>query len=183
MQIISYILLLAVTFSSYGVSAQQVIYSEPDRADVRQTNFEILGKVGGNILIYKNIRDNHSMAVYDASMTQIDKVKYNFMPDRVINTDFLTYPDFSYMFYQYQKKNIVYCMAAKINGSGEKVGDPIVLDTTTINFWSSNKLYSIINSEDKQFINVIKINTKNDDSHVVTTILFNKELTMQGRRF
>ena len=182
MQIISYILLLAVTFSSYAVSAQQVIYSEPDRADVRQTNFEILGKVGGNILIYKNIRDNHSMAVYDASMTQIDKVKYNFMPDRVINTDFLTYPDFSYMFYQYQKKNIVYCMAAKINGSGEKVGDPIVLDTTTINFWSSNKLYSIINSEDKQFINVIKINTKNDDSHVVTTILFNKELTMQGRQ-
>ena len=182
MRIIRYILLLAVTVFSFAAIAQQVIYSEPDRTDVRQTNFEILGKVGGNILIYKNLRDNHSMAVYDASMNQVDKIKYNFMPDRVINTDFLTYPDFSYMFYQFQKKNIVYCMAAKINGSGEKVGDAIVLDTTTINFWTSNKMYSIINSEDKQFINVVKINTKNEDSHVVTTILFNKDLTMQGRQ-
>ena len=105
-------LLLATLLTQTSI-AQQVIYSEPDRSDVRQTNFEILGKVGGNILIYKDLRDNHSMAVYDASMNQVDKIKYNFMPDRVINTDFLSYPDFSYMFYQYQKKNIVYCMAAK----------------------------------------------------------------------
>lgn len=182
MRITRYILLLSITFFSFAAISQQVIYSEPDRSDVRQTNFEILGKIGGNILIYKNLRDNHSMAVYDASMTQVDKIKYNFMPDRVINTDFLTYSDFSYMFYQYQKKSVVYCMAVKINGSGEKVGDPVILDTTAINFWTSNKLYSIINSEDKQFINVVKINTKNDDSHIVTTVLYNKDLVLQGRQ-
>ena len=177
-----YSLFLLVTFLSISGIAQQVIYSEPDRADVRQTNFEILGKVGGNILIYKNLRDAHSMAVYDASMNQVDKIKYNFMPDKVINTDFLTYPDFSYMFYQYQNKNVVYCMAVKIDGSGKKVGDPMILDTTGINFWTSNKLYSVINSEDKQLINVIKINTKNDEIHIVTTILFNKELELQGHQ-
>ena len=115
-----YSLFLLVTFLSISGIAQQVIYSEPDRADVRQTNFEILGKVGGNILIYKNLRDAHSMAVYDASMNQVDKIKYNFMPDKVINTDFLTYPDFSYMFYQYQKKNVVYCMAVKIDALAKR---------------------------------------------------------------
>ncbi|MCY7422888.1 MAG: hypothetical protein LH478_14245 [Chitinophagaceae bacterium] len=181
MRINRYILFLLGTFLSLAGIAQQVIYSEPDRSDVRQTNFEILGKVGGNILIYKNLRDVHYMSVYDANMVQLDKVKYNFMPDRVINTDFLSYPDFSYMFYQYQKKNIVYCMAAKINGSGKKMGDPIVLDTTTINFWSSNKLYSVISSEDRQLINVVKINTKNDENHIVTSAIFNKELVLQER--
>ena len=38
------------------VNAQNVLYSEPDKNDYRQTEFEIIGKVGGNILIYKNLR-------------------------------------------------------------------------------------------------------------------------------
>lgn len=171
-----------LAFSLKGFS-QQVVYSETDRNDVRQTNFEILGKVGGNILIYKNIRDTHAMSVYDNDMSQTDRIKYDFLPDRIINTDFLTYPDFCYMFYQYQKKGVVYCMAVKIDGSGKKVGEPMMLDTTAINFWASNKIYSVINSEDKQHIAIIKINTKNDDNHLLTTVLFNKDLKIKEKEY
>ena len=34
--------------------AQKIVYSEPDRDDNRRMNFEIIGKTGGNFLIYKN---------------------------------------------------------------------------------------------------------------------------------
>ena len=176
-------LFILLGFASAEVMSQQVVYSQPDRSDVRQTNFEILGKVGGNVLIYKNLRDNHYMSVYDMQMNQLDKHKLEFFPDKVINTDFLAYPDFAYIFYQYQRRSVVYCMAAKIGETGEIVGKPMVLDTTSINFWASNKIYSVINSEDKQYITVVKINTKDDDNHLVTTVLFNKDLELQEKKF
>ncbi len=177
------IIVFLLAFSSAHVYSQQVVYSEPDRNDVRQTNFEILGKLGGNVLVYKNNRDNHYMSVYDYDMKQIDRIRYSDLPDRIINSEFLSYGDFAYMFYQYQKKNIVYCMAVKIKPDGKWDGDPVTLDTTSINFWASNKIYSVINSEDKQYINVIKINTKNDDSHLLTSALFNKDLALLEKNY
>ena len=57
------VLLCCLFFFSTYIFGQQVTYSEPDRSDVRQTNFEIIGKIGENILIYKNLRDSHAMSV------------------------------------------------------------------------------------------------------------------------
>ena len=34
----------------------------------------------------------------------------------MINVDFFAYNDFSYIIYQYQNKNVVYCNAVKIDG-------------------------------------------------------------------
>lgn len=158
--------------------AQRVFYSEPDRADLRQTNFEIIGKVSGNYLVYKNNREEHEISVYDNEMVQKERVKLAFLPERVINADFLAYPDFSYMIYQHQKRNIVYCMAAKIDGSGKIIGEPTQLDTTAISFFASNKLYSFIHSDDKQHLAVFKINSKNERVHLLTTSVFDKELKL-----
>ena len=33
---------------------QKIVYSEPDRDDARTLNFEVVGKLGGKFLIYKN---------------------------------------------------------------------------------------------------------------------------------
>ena len=65
------------------------------------------------------------------------------------------------MIYQYQKKNVVYCMAAKIDGNGKKIGDVMELDTTHIGFAANNKIYSVLTSEDKTKIIVFKINSRN----------------------
>ncbi|WP_207492235.1 hypothetical protein [Aridibaculum aurantiacum] len=173
-----WLVVLLLTAVAGVAKAQKVVYSEPDRADVRQTNFEIIGKVAGNILIYKGLRDSHHISLYDLDMKQVEKVKLDFLPERIINADFLAYPDFTYMFYQYQKKNIVYSMAAKINGQARIVGEPITMDTTALNFWASNKIYNVIYSEDKQKIAVFKVNSKSDKTHIVTTALFDKDMQL-----
>ena len=170
--------LLAIFFTAITADAQRVTYSEPDRTDLRQTNFEIIGKIGSNFLVYKNNREIHEVSVYNSDMKQTERNKLEFLPERIINADFLAYPDFSYMIYQYQRKNIVYCMAAKLDGSGKIVGEPLQLDTTAISFFASNKLYSFVNSDDKQYISIFKINNKNEKSHLLTTSLFNKELKL-----
>ena len=161
-----------ILLTNQATKAQLISYSEPDREDARDMKFEVMGKMNGIFHVYKNYRDNHFIASFDNNMKQIEKVKLNFLPDRIFNADFLQYADFYYMFYQYQKRNIVYCMAVKLDATAKKIGDPIQLDTTEINFSASNKIYTVLNSEDKQKIMVVKINSKNERIHYLTSSLF-----------
>ena len=169
-------------FASVTGFSQRITYSEPDKDDSRTLNFEVLGKLNGKILVYKNYRDFHFISVYDNDMKLVDKTKLDFIDYRVLNTEFIQYSDFVYMIYEYQKKNVMFCMAAKLDANGKKVGDPVMLDSTeNVNYSSNTKIYSVINSEDKQKIMVFKINTKNDKSHVLTTCLYNRELVLQKK--
>jgi hypothetical protein len=165
---------------AFLASAQKIVYSEQEKDDTRRLNFEIAGKIGGNFLIYKNIRNKSWISVLDNDMKQIARVEQDYIPDndRVINVDFFPYIDFCYMIYQYQKRNMVYCMAAKIDGNGNKIGEVMELDTTQIGFAASNRIYSVLSSEDKNRLIVFKINTKNKRNYMITTLLFDGQLSL-----
>ncbi|MEO6683230.1 MAG: hypothetical protein ABIN48_10465 [Ginsengibacter sp.] len=160
--------------------AQQITYSQPESSDSRSLNFEIIGKVEGNFLIYKNNRNNHNISVYDNSMRMIDKTELLFMGDKTLNVDFISYPDYAWIIYQYQKRNIVYNMAVKVNGKGKLLIDPIELDTTSINFFADNKIYSTIYSEDKSKVMIYKIQKKNEKFNF-TTLLFDSDMKLIKR--
>ena len=170
------------TLSSFG---QKIVYSDPEKDDSRRMDFEIIGKISGNILIYKKVRTKAYIGVYNNNMEQITKVEQDYLPeDRLINVDFFPYPDFSYVMYQYQKKNVVYCNAVKIDGNGKKISDIIVLDTSHIGGSSSNKIYSAVISDDKSKIMIFKINSRNKSRFVISTLLFDKDLgTSKRSRF
>ena len=173
--------LLFINFCLSGFS-QKIVYSEPDRTDSRRMDFELIGKIAGNFLIYKDIGNKVSVTAYDNDMKEVGKGSHEYLPDeRMINVDFFPYSDFAYMIYQYQKKNIVYCKAVKINGNGEKASEIITLDTAHIGFATNNKIYSAITSEDKNKLMVFKINSRNRSSYLVTTQLFDNNLTPEKR--
>ncbi len=169
-----------VMITGLTTGAQKIVYSEPDRDDTRRIKFEIAGKVGGNFLIYKNLHNRDWIAVMDNDMRQIARVEQDYIPDndRVINVDFFPYNDYCYMIYQYQKKGIVYCMAAKIDGTGHKVGDLMQLDTTHLSFAANNKIYSVETSEDKSKILLFKINSRNKRLYIMTTLLMDDQLQL-----
>lgn len=171
-----FILLLITGFSA---GAQKIVYSEPEKDDTRRLDFEIVGKINGNFLIYKNIRNRNWIAILDNDMKQIGKVDQDYLPDNdnVINVDFFPYPDFFYMIYQYRKRNIIHCVAAKIDGNGNKIGELIQLDTTQVGFGADSKIYSTLSSEDKSKIIVFKINSKNKKLYAVSTLLMDDKLT------
>ena len=166
------LLLLMSGLCSFSVFSQQITYSQPESNDIRSLNFEIIGKVSHNFLVYKNLRNSNAISVYDNSMKLIDSVDLRFMPDKTLNVDFVAYPDFAWLIYQYQKRNTLHCMAVKINGEGKLLTDPVELDTTSISFFADNKIYSTIYSEDKSRIMIYKIQKKNDRFNF-TTLLFN----------
>ena len=67
-------LLAAVSlFFTASSFAQKIVYSEPERDDSRRMDFEIIGKVSGNFLVYKKVRANAYVSVYNADMEQIGK--------------------------------------------------------------------------------------------------------------
>jgi hypothetical protein len=172
--------LLVFFCSCFSLSAQKIVYSDYDREDSRKLEFDIAGKVGGNFLVYKNTRNRVWITVFDNEMQQIAKVEQEYVPnnDHLINTDFFPYSDFCYMIYQYQRKNVVYCMAARIDGNGKKIGDEIELDTAHIGFSANNKIYTAISSEDKSHLIVFKINSRNRKLYQLTTLLYNDKLAL-----
>ncbi len=161
------------------LKAQKIVYSEPEKDDSRRMVFEIIGKIDGNFLIYKNLKGKNWIAIYDNDMKQVSKVGQEFMPDeRLVSVDFFPYTDFFYAIYQYQKRNVVHCMAAKIDGKGKKMAEVVELDTTHIGFSANDKIYSVVTSEDKSKFMVFKINSKNKSNYVITTNLFNDSLQL-----
>ncbi|MEP7277954.1 MAG: hypothetical protein ABI813_04875 [Bacteroidota bacterium] len=162
--------------------APRILYSEPEKEDSRRTNFEIIGKMNGNFLVYKSNRSDDAICIYDSDMKLKERVKLDFTPEQqLINVDFVAYPDFFYMIYEYQKKGIVHCMAAKLDGAVKTMTAPIELDTTQVGFGASNKIYTVINSDDKQNIMLFKINSKDRDSFIFTTLLFTRDLILQHK--
>ena len=168
-------LIFVFVFFTSNVFSQQITYSVPENEDMRSLNFDIIGKINGNYLVYKEVRNKSYIHVYDNDMKVIDRVDLTFMPDRILKTDFIVYPDFAWLIYQYQKRNIVYCNAVKINGQGKLLTEPMPLDTSAISFFADNKIYNTISSEDKKKIMIYKIQKKNDRFNF-TTLLFNDNL-------
>lgn len=165
-----------------GLKAQRIVYSEPDKDDARTLNFEVIGKMNGNFLIYKSYQNTHYITVLDAEMKLIEKNKLDFISDKVQDVDIIQYSDFVYLFYQYQKRNIYYAMVAKLDAKGKLIDKPILLDTTTdVNFNNTTKIYSVLNSDNKQQIMLFKISAKNDRSNILTTLLYSKDLQLQKR--
>jgi hypothetical protein len=175
-------LLLTIVFIlPFILNAQHIVYSEPQRDDVRRTEFEIIGKINGNFLIYTNNRADNNITIFDNDMKIMQRVTLDFLPDKIISTYFVPYQDFCYMIYEYQKKNIVHCAAVKIDGQARKIGEQMELDTTQIGFAASNKIYTVVFSEDKQRIMLFKINSKNQKNFLFTTFLYNSQLELIDR--
>jgi|SRR5450432_87308 len=163
------------------IQAQHIVYTEPEQNDSRKTDFEIIGRVSGNILIFKNNRSDNTISIYNPEMKLVQRVPLPFLPDKFVNVDFVQYPDFFYLFCEYQKKNVVHLEAFKMDGQARTMGEAVELDTTLVSGSNNTKIYTNLASEDKQYLMALKINTKSTKTYTFTTFLFNKNLDLQDR--
>ncbi len=178
-----WMILAVALWAGSSLHAQKIVYSDYDRDENRRMKFEVVGKVGGHYQVYKNSRNKNWIVLYNDEMQEVAKEEQTYIPnnERLINTDVFAYQDFSYLIFQYQKKNAVYCMAAKIDGNGKLQGEVQQLDTSHIGFSASNRIYSVVASEDKSKLAVFKINSKNRKLYVMTTMLFDDRLNLQKK--
>ncbi len=158
-------------------TAQQITYSDVVKDDSRQMNYHIIGRVSGNILVFKDQSSKYAVSIYQDDMVLKEKINLDFIPPKTFNVDFIEYPDSFYLVYEYRKKGTVFCMAVKFDGSVKQLGEPIVLDTTHVGALGDEKIYTVISSEDKEKIMVFKIQEKDKRFNFVT-LLYDKQLQL-----
>lgn len=157
--------------------AQKLFYAQPEREDARNLSFDIVGKYGQQFLIYKNYNNRHSIAVYDPDMQLRSRIPLDFIPDRVSEVQVFANPENIVFIYQYQRKSILYCMGAVLDAQGKLSSEPVLLDTTQMNLFSTNsKVYSVISSDDKRKIMVFKMKNRFQDEFHIQTFLFSSNL-------
>lgn len=176
------LLLLISVMGMLSASAQTLTYSDVSEENTRDMNFEILGKVNGNFMVFKNQRAKYAISIYRPNMELKDRVELDFIPDKTFNVEYVVYPTQLQLIYQYQKRSIVYCMGARLDSNAQIIGEPVLLDTTRIGGFGDNKIYSVMASEDKKFIQITKVQ-KEGDYFLFGTKLYsaNMELVKQSR--
>lgn len=165
-------LLFTILFQS-GM-AQKIIFSEHRNDESSDINFEVIGKQGNNILVYKNIRWKHVMGVYNEEMKLVSNERLKFMPDKTFNVDFVTYPDHFFMIYQFQRGNVVHCMAVRLGNDGNPVSEPFQIDTSRIGAFADKRIYTVIPSEDRSRILVYKMLRRGDNLTLVPKVYNNR---------
>lgn len=172
--------LLSVALTSNVAMAQRVTYSEPQRQDdYRNTEVEIIGTVGNNILVYKNNRNNYTLSIFDDNMQLQKNIPMTFLPDNILNVDFITYSDYFQMIFQYQYRSYVYCYGLMITANGEAAGKPVLIDSSEVGTGKvKSKIYSVIHSEDHNQVLIYKINQDKDYNNVFYTFLMGPELNL-----
>jgi hypothetical protein len=170
---------LALIFS-LEAGSQSIYHSEPTKEETKQSNFDIIGRFAEKVLIFKNLKSKNYISVYGPQMNLVENVELPFMPARLLEYDILSFPEHSYIFYQYQQRNVAYLMVVKIGSDGHPVTSPIELDTTHISYNASRRVYSIIASEDKSKFMAFKINSRNEREFIFETKMYSPELGALG---
>ena len=162
-----------------SIFSQTITYSEFDNSTLRSLqNFNIIGKIKDNTLIYKNIdRSHYKISVYNKSMQLKEDVDLSFLPQRIVYWRFIPYTDFMWFIYVYQKGNTSYCMGVKMDENAKLLNTPVTLDSTrnkpSLSQYQS--VYSVIHSEDKSKIMIYKVQIDYGQMKL-SGILFNNSL-------
>ncbi|UAY52464.1 hypothetical protein [Ferruginibacter albus] len=164
---------LTIVFLGNSAPAQTITYSEPMSG--RVAGFDVIAKMNNNFLILTNNKSTYSINVFDNDMKLQDATELNFMQGKVLKTSYVVYPDFFYLFYEFQQKGISHCMAAKLNSKGKLLADPVELDTSKIE--GDNSIYNVVKSDDKKQIIIIKVLQKKGNLYYASK-LFNDSLAL-----
>ncbi|MBS1669559.1 MAG: hypothetical protein JST58_19470 [Bacteroidetes bacterium] len=129
-----------------------------------------------------NLIIKSSICIYDSQMKLLTQTPLS-LPEEIFGVHFLVYEEYFYMFYQYRKKDIIYCMAAKIGMDGNMIGNPIALDNTVgiVDLRHQSQIYSVVFSENKKNIVAFKMHANTDSGCLLTRILFDSSLNPQSR--
>jgi hypothetical protein len=173
----SIVIFFTLFFLSLHSFCQQLTLSDAVKGNVRDIDFEVIGKMKGNILVFKNSKSDYAINIYDGNMQLVDERQLDFLPPNTFHVNFIASADSLYLVYQYEKKRIVHSAAARLNADVKLIADPVELDTTKIDWLGDNKVYTVINSDDKQKIMLFKIQRKSNTFYFAT-FLFDSQLKL-----
>ncbi len=159
--------------------AQEIIFSKTEKANNLNspTDIEVIGKISNNFVVYKKYDVMSRITVYDENMQVLNVRKLKFIATNAFSVDFINYPDFFYIIWQYKKDSSIYCKAAKINADGDLIGEVFLVNKILPNAYSYYNKFSIKTSEDKS--KIMFFNIKQDSSNLnISTKIYNDNFSL-----
>lgn len=158
-----FLLLSLLAFRTNGY-AQTIEYSIPLDDNIRNTDFDIIGNCGGNLMIYKKSYGKNEIAIYDSHLKIIDVVPMKFLPSEIKQTSFINFGDNVMMIYQYVNRRDIYCEAVMLDRFAKPLTKPLFIHKTTHpERIVGENAYATVRSDDKSKIMIFQI-LRNDDS-------------------
>lgn len=164
-----------------GVRAQQLTYSVPMGDNIRTTRFDVVGRCGGRLFIYKNTYDDYKMAVYDRDMKILDEVPLDFLKEDLEQEDFVCLKDRVIAIYQYTRRRDLYAAWVMLGPDARPLGKPQLIDKTSHpSRVVGSKAYTVLHSASKSRIMVLEV-LRNPDSLtcLIRTFLYDSSMQLQ----
>jgi len=158
------LVVLLVLFVSWDIQAQEVIYSQYEKFDLRNGDFSVLGKISDRIYTYRSSADGFFLDAYNDNMEKLATVMLDFFPKKIYETRFVNYSDKIIVLYQAIESGKVIQYAALLDDKGRLLKGPIQLTSAKTGIWGPSRDYfSSAVSDDKKQIVVYGIEEKGED--------------------
>jgi hypothetical protein len=137
------------TFISGNAQTQDIVWGEPDEHDSPRMPFEIIGRFDSSYFIYKSVRNNNYICVYNENMEVIYSHELEFLPSSMLDLDIIRNKKSFTLIWQEQQGGIVSCYGAVLSKDFGIIVAPQLLDTTRVGQFADKKIYLTACSEDK----------------------------------
>lgn len=157
---------------------QEIHFTPLESGNEKGMTYDIIGRLGRNIMIYRSFKNDHSISVYNDSMLPVRKIELNFLPRQLIKVDFINTNELVYLFYQHVQNNMLYCSVVKFNTDVKLVSEPAILDSILIENPRELNVFNLIANAAKTHIMTYTKSVENENVVKINTNLYDRKMSL-----
>ncbi|MEN9952059.1 MAG: hypothetical protein RLZZ520_327 [Bacteroidota bacterium] len=158
--------------------AQELFYSPAESGVENLFKYEAIGRVGKNILIYREVKGQHVVSVFDNNMSLVRKVDLSVMPKDVLGVEFVNSGSNIVLIYQYMVKGRLFVAATNLDEDIKMTSEPKVLDSLFIEDISEFPLFQLITNPAKNLIMLIYLRQSTENFTRMSTAMYQQNLQL-----
>jgi hypothetical protein len=161
-----------------SVSAQELFYSPAESGADNILKYEAIGRVGNNILIYRELRGQHVVSVFDNSMNLVRKVELSILPKDVLGVEFVNSGSTVVLIYQYMINGKLFVAATNVDEALKMKSEPKVLDSLLIEDINEFPLYQLITNPAKNLMMLTYLRPSSEKLTRMSTAMYLQNLQL-----
>ena len=172
----SYILLFCLI--QLSVCAQVLFYSPAESGVENLLKYEAIGRVGKNILIYRELRGQHVISIFDNNMGLVRKVDLSVLPKDVLGVDFLNTGSNIVLIYQYMVNGKLFVAGTNLDEEVKMVSEPKILDSLFIENISEFPLFKLIINPAKNLMMLTYLQQSTENLTRMSSVMYQQNLEL-----
>jgi len=159
-------------------SAQELFYSPVEPGADNLIKYEAIGRVGTNILIYRELRGQHIVSVFGSDMSLVRKVELSILPKDVLGVEFVNSGSNVVLVYQFMVKGKLFVAATNIDEELKMTIEPKLLDSLLIEDINEFPLFQLITNPGKNLLMLTYLRQSGEGLTRMSTAMYQQNLQL-----